>query len=155
MHETPADYAFAGFSPTGENITGDTDCYAAWTFVGMMYKKLLERTITNIESEVTTVGKCAFYLCGNLVVADLPEVTSIDDSAFRECALTTLILRSETVASLGKTSAFNSTPIASGTGYIYVPAALVDSYKTATNWSTYANQFRAIEDYPEITGGES
>lgn len=27
------------------------------------------------------------------------------------------------------------------------------SYKTATNWSTYAVQFRAIADYPEITGG--
>ena len=38
-------------------------------------------------------------------------------------------------------------PIASGAGYIYVPAALVDSYKVATNWSTYAAQFRALEDY--------
>jgi hypothetical protein len=52
-----------------------------------------------------------------------------------------------------KTNIFASTPIASGTGYIYVPAALVDSYKGATNWSTYAAQIRAIEDYPEITGG--
>lgn len=25
--------------------------------------------------------------------------------------------------------------------------ALVDSYKAATNWSTYATQFRALEDY--------
>lgn len=25
--------------------------------------------------------------------------------------------------------------------------------KVATNWSTFAEQFRAIEDYPEITGG--
>lgn len=45
------------------------------------------------------------------------------------------------------------TPMKSGTGYIYVPAALVDSYKAATNWSTYADQIRAIEDYPDITGG--
>ena len=62
-------------------------------------------------------------------------------------AFTTLILRSETVATLPSTSAFSSTPIASGTGYIYVPRALVDSYKAASNWSTYANQFRALEDY--------
>ena len=26
-------------------------------------------------------------------------------------------------------------------------AALVDSYKAATNWSTYADQIRALEDY--------
>lgn len=35
----------------------------------------------------------------------------------------------------------------SGTGYIYVPRALVDTYKAATNWSTIADQFRALEDY--------
>ena len=35
----------------------------------------------------------------------------------------------------------------------YVPTSLVDTYKSATNWSTYAEQIRAIEDYPEITGG--
>ena len=32
-------------------------------------------------------------------------------------------------------------------GYIYVPRALVDAYKTNTNWSTYASQIRALEDY--------
>ena len=37
--------------------------------------------------------------------------------------------------------------------YVYVPKALVGAYKSATNWSTYANQIRAIEDYPDITGG--
>ena len=47
------------------------------------------------------------------------------------------------------------TKIHSGQGYVYVPAALVDSYKAAANWQNYADQIRAIEDYPEITGGES
>jgi hypothetical protein len=37
-----------------------------------------------------------------------------------------------------------------------VPKALLSDddatkdYRRATNWSTFANQFRAIEDYPEI-----
>ena len=48
---------------------------------------------------------------------------------------------------LSNTSAFNSTPITFGTGYIYAPRALVDSYKAATNWSTYADQICALEDY--------
>ena len=64
-----------------------------------------------------------------------------------------MILRSETMAVLKYTKAFEGTPIESGTGYIYVPAALIDSYKTATNWTQYADQFRAIEDYPDICGG--
>lgn len=33
---------------------------------------------------------------------------------------------------------------------VYVPALLVDSYKSATNWSEMADQIFAIEDYPEI-----
>ena len=66
--------------------------------------------------------------------------------------LVTLIIRTQAVAKLNATSAFRDTLIASGTGYVYVPSALVDSYKAATNWSTYANQIRAIEDYPDITG---
>jgi hypothetical protein len=31
--------------------------------------------------------------------------------------------------------------------YIYVPSTLVDSYKTASNWSSVASRFRALEDY--------
>ena len=62
-------------------------------------------------------------------------------------ALIALILRSETMATLAGTNALSSTPIASGTGYIYVPSALIEDYKVATNWSTYADQFRALEDY--------
>lgn len=29
----------------------------------------------------------------------------------------------------------------------------VDKYKNATNWVEMANYIRAIEDYPDITGG--
>lgn len=84
---------------------------------------------------------------------DLPCATSLGANAFYSCEmLATLILRSPTVVTLGGTNSFTRTAITKGTGYIYVPAALVDSYKTATNWSTFAAQFRAIEDYPNICG---
>jgi hypothetical protein len=44
----------------------------------------------------------------------------------------------EDVVKLINVSAFVSTPFASGGtgGTVYVPAALVETYKTATNWST-------------------
>ena len=104
----------------------------------------------------TSIDNYAFSACSKLTTADFPAVTRISDHAFYNCtALTTLILRSGTMATLSNKNAFKGTLIASGTGYIYVPAALVDAYKAATNWSTYANQIRAIEDYPEICGGET
>ena len=91
----------------------------------------------------------AFYNCSDkLKELDFPLVTSIAGNAFALCkSLTTVILRKNSVCELTGTGAFTDTPIGKGTGYIYVPSALVDSYKTATNWSTYADQFRALESY--------
>ena len=110
---------------------------------------IIDRNIAGIlDHKVTSIGAYAFYRCTQLAKVDFSLVTSVDANAFANCSqLATLVLRSETRCSLVNTNAFKSTPIASGTGYIYVPAALVDSYKAASNWSTYANQFRAIEDY--------
>ena len=108
------------------------------------------KKLTTVNFPVaTTVGNSAFSGCSDLVAIDFPSMTGISGSqVFYNCSkLTALILRSETMATLSKTNAFDGTPIISGTGYIYVPAALVDSYKAATNWSTYAAQFRALENY--------
>ena len=100
------------------------------------------------------VQQYMFNTCMALEKIDLPIVSSIAGSSFRYChALTAIILRRTSgVVSLA-TNALSNTPIASGAGYVYVPAALVDSYKVATNWVTYAEKIRAIEDYPAITGG--
>lgn len=98
---------------------------------------------------VTSIGSYAFRVCENLTTADFPVATSIGSYAFNGCAkLKILILRkTEEVCTLSNKNAFSSTPIVSGTGYIYVPSALIEQYKVATNWSTYATQFRALEDY--------
>ena len=95
----------------------------------------------------------AMISCSALIKADFSNLQKIRYSAFySNKKLVTLIIRTQAVANLENTSAFKDTPIASGTGYVYVPSALVNSYKSATNWSTYADQIRAIEDYPDITG---
>lgn len=133
--------------------------------------------ITSIElPNVTTLGMNAIYQCGNLKKAVLPSVTTIGSNGLTNlnslefldiCGgsrligmstiqkLETLIIRkTDAICTLSSMSDISSSsPIRNGTGYIYVPQALIESYKTATNWSTIANQFRAIEDYPDITGG--
>ena len=127
------------------------------TYIGVYAFRGCVALITADFPAATSIGENAFDSCSSLHTADFPAATSIGGSAFYGCnALTALILRNtEQVCELGGTSAFTNTPIASGTGYIYVPAALVDSYKAAAMWSTYADQIRAIEDYPDICGGES
>lgn len=124
---------------------------------------------------LTTIAGYAFYQCTKLTYVNFPLLTEIPNNGFREfsgvvkadlasikyarsncfykcTALETLIIRTPSVVPLTAGTTFTATPIANGTGYIYVPSALVESYKSATNWSAFADQFRAIEDYPDICG---
>ena len=97
----------------------------------------------------TTILNTAFSYCTGLSAIDLPVMASIGKNAFNGCSkLATLILRkSDSICKIDGTGVLAGTPIKSGTGYIYVPASLIERYKTATNWSTFAAQFRALEDY--------
>ena len=103
---------------------------------------------------VANIGKSAFYGCSKISSIDIPSVTSIDAKAFNNCSLlATVILRNETMCKLIDIDTFTNTPITDGTGYIYVPSALVETYTSDTNWSVYSHQIRAIEDYTDIVGG--
>lgn len=148
------DYAFTGFVPDGTNITGDTDCYAQFRSTLLKYATLVKRTITEYSSEtLSSVGEKAFSYCTALTRVDLSNVKTIGGQAFTHCsALTALILRTPSMCSLGNNVCFGSSLIEKGSGYIYVPKSLVDSYKNTRYWQTVANQIRAIEDYPDVCG---
>lgn len=74
--------------------------------------------------------------------------------AFDACRqLVAVILPDNALLPLGDTSAFtNSSCKVGGTGRIYVPANLVDSYKAATNWATFASNILPIEDNLSVVG---
>lgn len=92
-----------------------------------------------------------FYSCTLINKIDIyPASSSWLMQSFTSCSnLKTLIIRGTNLPSIDASS-LTGTPIESGTGYIYVLQEMLDTYKSATNWSTYADQFRAIEDYPDI-----
>ena len=115
----------------------------------VVFSSIFDSTINEFkDNTLTEIGNYAFAYCLSLTIVDTPNLNTLSMSSFENCsALKAVILRSETMCSLTGMDAFQSTPIASGTGYIYVPSALVDSYKTAPRWYVYANQFRALEDY--------
>lgn len=75
---------------------------------------------------------------GSTLTAFDTTASTINSNSLNGCsALTKLVLRSPTVATLIATSAFQSTPFDNGGagGTIYVPNALKSAYKTASNWS--------------------
>ena len=119
---------------------------------------------TVIPNDVTTIGNLAFYYCSGLTSVTIPDsVTSIGNNAFGECSglttctigssvtsigdftfykcnsLTSITINATTPPTLGN-NAFNNT----NNCPIYVPSASVSAYKSATNWSTYADRIQAI-----------
>lgn len=170
--EKPEDYLFDGWEPAPTNIVGTTQCKAKYKYTGQYAPMMIDRSISGnyTNNRVTIVGEKAFASCVGLTSVSLGSATRIEDYAFSGCTnlkkvdlgaaiylgvgafntcygLDTVILRNTTqVCDSGvKYGALNH--------YIYVPKAMVDSYKAHSKWSGASDSIRAIEDYPEITGG--
>lgn len=81
--EKPEDYEFTGWNPSPNGITGNTDCYAQYRFIGYISVGIVERSISGDYSNdrVTTVGAYAFQNCSGLTSVSFPNVTSIGDYA--------------------------------------------------------------------------
>ena len=97
--------------------------------------------------KVRTVYRYVFQYCSLLESIDFHDATYIAAYAFQNCnALKSVTIRSQTICTLVNKNAFEYCTHFTSTkdGYIYVPANLVDAYKSNTNWGTYASQIRAI-----------
>lgn len=115
-------------------------------------------SLINIElPKLQTMENEVFSGCSSLEKVDMGRTNEssnnpyIGQSVFLNCSsLKTFIIRNSKVATLLNSNTFNDTPIATSTteGYIYVPDNLVESYKTATNWSTYASKIKPLSALP-------
>lgn len=84
----------------------------------------------------------AFNGCSNLTNLDLYSCSYIDYAAFFRCSKLNLTLRYDSVCSA-------EFPIFNYPSYnikIFVPASLVESYKTTTGWNQMSSQIFPIED---------
>ena len=127
------------------------------------------RSLTSVDlPAVTSIGASAFENCAALTSVNIPVVTSVGNDSFSSCAsLTSIELQSVTffgsmslsyclslrkliirntsgVATLDAGNVFTNT----NNVIIYVPDALVDSYKSASRWSNYASRIKGLSDLP-------
>ena len=113
---------------------------------------VITRTISSYTNDrVTSIGSYAFCRCNKLTTASFPVATYIGYSAFFKCySLKSLYLTGSSLCKLSNSNAFSSTPIggystSAGTyGSIYVPASLLTSYQTATNWTYFSSRFVGV-----------
>ncbi len=98
-----------------------------------------------IAPKVTSIAANAFPYTIQLYLADFTALTNIAANAFSvSSGLKALIIRGNTVCTLANVSGLKSHH---ADLCIYVPSALVTEYQVATNWSEFADRFRAVEDY--------
>lgn len=149
-------YAFQMWNSTSYNLP---KCHLLGGNMFRYNLALTEMKLPSIDSVASTSATRSgyFYQCSSLKKVDIgssdkPLVTSSHVMFYQTCfygcsALEALILRTPTLIEATLTNNFTSSGIGNGTGYIYVPSSLLETYKTASRWSDYASQIRAIEDY--------
>ena len=154
-------YVFNGWTPELGPITGNTTYNAVFYDNSSVLTKYVKHTLdayesntastvgeyafynmttlTNVETSALTIGTSAFQGCSNVEQVELTGngSGSIAANAFNGCSkVKRFIIRSNTMLTLANSSAFSST----GRSLIYVPDALVDTYKAASQWSTLASR---------------
>lgn len=117
----------------GNSVTSIGD-YAFWGCTSL--------TSVTIGNSVTTIGEHAFFSCTSLTSVTIPNsVTNIEPSAFSSCSnLISVTINN----SIPPTLSIDVFEFNASNRKIYVPAESVNTYKAATNWSTYANDIEAI-----------
>lgn len=85
--------------------------------------------------------------CSEMMSINLPVCEYIGNAAFYWASkLNAITLGSNKVCMLDGSNVFNVTEIGYGRGSIYVPASLVDAYKSALNWSIYSSMIFPISE---------
>ena len=93
------------------------------------------------------IDRYVFYNCKSLSQISFPVCNTIGANAFQGCSLLSIItIGYSSVCKLDGSGAFAATKITSSTGSIYVPASLVDAYKSANNWSYFSTQIFPISE---------
>lgn len=147
-----------------ERATGITIGNGVTTIGDGAFMACRSATTLTIGNSVTTIGEGAFQNCEALTSITIPNsVITIGKDAFSTALNATSLTIGSGVTSIGK-GAFNmtgrlqsitiyaTTPPTLAYEYefyssncpIYVPCESVDAYKSATNWSSYANRIQCI-----------
>lgn len=132
-------------------INLDTSNVTNMSYMFYACSELISLDVSNFNTSNVTDMSSMFQGCNKLAALDLSsfDTSNIKDtnSMFQYCnVLEKLIINNNKIFKLLSSNAFTGTPIKNGTGYVYVPDDMVDTYKAATNWSAIADQIKPISE---------
>lgn len=142
--------AFNGCPLLSEITFQNVTTVGSRAFVGSTISKIKLPSVETMAAVINYDG--IFSYCTNLVLVDLGEnCSSIGNESFGRWVGTagkniTLICRASIPPTLGG-PIINKGWIKATIGEIYVPDESVEAYKTATNWSAYANIILPLSQY--------
>lgn len=110
--------------------------------------------LSSFNTEKVTNMTVMFFNCRAIEKIDISSFTTNETTnntnMFTSCnALKTLIINNPKLFRLTNSGGIEGTPIGKGKGFIYVPDDMVETYKAATNWSSYADQIKGISELPK------
>ena len=154
----PAAFILLGFDAFKDTTIWDEVIFSnvttiqARAFRGSSISKIKLPSVETMPNASNYEG--IFSYCPNLVLVDIgANCTSIGSDSFGRLVGTsgnniTVVVRATTPPSLGG-SLINKTWVNATVGRLYVPDASVNAYKTATNWSQYADIIKPLSEYVE------
>lgn len=120
----------------------------SWMFSDMY--KLTSIDLSGFKTASPINTSYMFRSCKIIPKIDISTLNSDNSTGmFYGCSnLTTLIIDNPNLFEMTNLNMLQKTPIANGTGYVYVPDNMVETYKSATNWNVYANQIKGMSELP-------
>lgn len=111
--------------------------------------ELATLNMSNFNTSNVTNMTYMFSYCYALTTLDLSSFDTTKANTnymFNNSGIEKLIINRQDVFKMTNINMFNNTPISNGTGYVYVPDNMVETYKSATNWSNYADQIKPMSE---------
>ena len=133
--------------PVCTKILASTDNGKDGTFYNSGILSLDAPMLIEIGKEIHSTGSAgAFQGCANLTLVKLRDVTTIGMNAFYKCPNLSKVVINNSTPPTKSSNAFAS---CSSDLAFYVPDDSVEAYRTATNWSAYADRIKPLSEYVE------
>lgn len=136
------------FSSLGDDPVASLDSMCAYCY----YLESIDVSGLDV-SEVSNFNR-VFMHCEALISLDLSawDTRSLQVSeyifAYTKSLTTLIINNSARMFTLTNANALEGSAIAAGTGFVYVPASMVATYKADAVWGQYASQIKSMSELP-------